>query len=261
MTGEDKRRKAALREMLRRQSCQQMRLMDEERALAGGTGDLRSRIPEPEVMDQEEMLAFMRNNRPIRDNNQGEVIKPFLHLCPSFSMEGTLLDLGCATGELSIYMSLVFPRLSITAVDASPGCIEEAQKLANHFNLANPPEFIRAHLPDDKLSSRKFDTVFSRSTLHHFQRGGDFWKVVKRHGKSGGTVYAYDLARPITRRGAELLVDGALMPNAPEVNRRIYMRSFMAAYRPAEVRLDLEACGLRGLRVEPLQPSLSLIHI
>jgi len=113
-----------------------MRLMNEEKALADGTSDLGSRIPEPEVMSGEEMRAFMVNNRPLSSERQGPPVKLFMSLCPSFRMGGTMLDIGCGTGELAIFMSLAFPQLSITGVDASDICITEAQALADPLSLA-----------------------------------------------------------------------------------------------------------------------------
>lgn len=251
---EDRRKKAVIREVLRRQSCHQMMLVDQDRALHDGSGNLRSRIPEPETMGSEELRAFMSYNRPLNKEIQGPPIQLFLQHCPAFKINGTILDIGCGSGELAVFMSLVFPNLSITGVDASSDCIAEAKKLSEFFRLANPPEFIKAHIPYDTLPRRKFDTVFSRSSLHHFQRGSDFWKTVKRHAKPGANVYVFDLARPITRRGAGLLVEAALSPNASEVNRRIYTESFLSAYRPAEVRFHLTSVGL-GLKVKPWDPS------
>jgi ubiquinone/menaquinone biosynthesis C-methylase UbiE len=247
----DRRKRAFTREMLKRYSCLQMKLLCEDEAKREGRDDLMSRVPEPEIMSPEEMRDFMLNNRPVSNELQGGITKTFLKSCPSIKLDGSLLDIGCGTGELTIFMSLVFPQMSITGVDVSPDCVMEAKKLAAELNVANPPEFVCAHLPHEPVPAPRFDTVFSRSSMHHFARGDDFWKAVKRNVKPDGAVFVYDLRRPLTRQIAQLQVDAVLPPGyAPECHRGSYLKSFLAAYRPAEVRIHVEAIGLDGVNVK-----------
>jgi len=247
----DGRKRAVIRENLRRQSCLQMRDMVRAEAVIQGKDDLKLRIPDDEIMSPEEVLSFMANNRPLRNDHQGAFIKLFIDHCPSINLSGTLLDIGCGTGELPVFMALVFPQLSITAVDASALAITEAEKLASAMNMANPPTFIRAHVPHDRLPDTKFDTVFSRSTLHHFAEGADFWRTVKNHARPRGAVFVFDLARPLTRRIAELQVDSNISTRAVSKHHRDnYIQSYMAAYRPDEVRADLALAGLKDVSVK-----------
>lgn len=248
----------ARNEMRRRYRLTQLRLREEQVAKVSGFDELYSRVPEPEVMSDEEMLVFMANNRPLIPGGGGAI--DFLQdSCPSMSMDGTLLDVGCGTGELTIMFAISFPYLKVTGVDASELCIREARQLADSMDLANSPEFIQARLPRDDIGDRQFDTVFSRSALHHFARGSGFWAAVKRHVKKDGAICVFDLMRPRTKRIAQLYVDSALFEDAPSTQRRIYLESILSSHRPYEVRSDLHLIGLEDVAVKPTGDGMHFI--
>jgi 2-polyprenyl-3-methyl-5-hydroxy-6-metoxy-1,4-benzoquinol methylase len=248
------RDRAILREMRKLHSYHQMRGLLEDEARREGRDDLPLRVPEAESMDHEERHAFMLNNRPL-DGRHAGVISLLAECCPSFDRSGSLLDIGCGTGELPVVISLVFPEMSIVGADASPECVEEARSLAAGMGLARPPRFVRARLPQDRMPGR-FDTVFARSSMHHFARGGDFWAAVKRHSKPEGAIFVFDLIRPLTQRIARMSVDAAFLSfsSVPQCHRESYFKSFLAAFRPSEVRAHLVAAGLSDVGVRITGP-------
>jgi hypothetical protein len=127
------------------------------------------------------------------------------------------------------------------------------------MDLANPPEFVQARLPRDELGGRRFDTVFSRSALHHFAKGSGFWAAVKRHARQDSAICVFDLMRPRTKRIAQLYVDSALFEDAPPTQRRIYLESILSSHRPYEVRADARLVGLEGLNIKPTQDAMHLV--
>lgn len=245
-------------EMRRRYHLNQFRLREEQIAKASGFDELYARVPESEIMSEEEMLVFMANNRPLTPGGGG-ALDLLRKCCPSMSMEGTLLDVGCGTGELTVVFAMSFPYLKVTGVDASELCIREARKLAASMDLANPPEFVQARLPRDELNGRRFNTVFSRSALHHFAKGSGFWAAVKRHVEKDGAVCVFDLMRPRTRKIAQIYVDSALFEDASSTQRCIYLESILSSHRIYEVRADLQLVGLEGVSVSPTEDGMHLV--
>lgn len=237
---------ALKREYERRRIAHEWYQRVRQAARSVGKDELPSRIPGSEAMTDEEIDIFMANNRPVGPLLQGGMVKMLMDYCPSFNRTGTLLDIGCGTGEVSIVLSVAFPGLRVVGADLSARSVYEAQRLAKKLSLANPPEFIQAHFPRDL--GRRFDTVFARSTLHHFAQGTDFWRTVAGHVKEDGAILVYDLSRPLTRDVAAAYVGVSVPPDCSQ-NRMMYLSSLLAAHRPAEVRKQAGETGL-NLRVK-----------
>ncbi len=91
----------------------------------------------------------------------------------------------------------------------------------------------------------------SNSLLHHLHDPQVLWRTVVELAAPGAVVYIRDLRRPATAAAAEDLLAHHLS-SAPAVLQRDFLASLHAAFRPEEVAAQLEAAGLGGLRVEPL---------
>ncbi len=81
----------------------------------------------------------------------------------------SVLDIGCDTGIMTCFYSMLFPQATITGIDASADAIECARKLAAKLQLKNV-QFIKAdvlHLPND-LKGQKFDLVCSTFAADRF---------------------------------------------------------------------------------------------
>lgn len=248
MAADNEQKEAARAELQRRSALMQLRMREEQFLSACCIDELPTRVPEPETISGEELRAFMANNRPLPEGG-GPIVALLRDHCPNAPVDGSFLDIGCGSGELAVMFAAMFPSMKITAVDVSAECIAEARKLAREMSLANMPEFIQARLPDADLGGRRFDTVFSRSALHHFADGKGFWQAVRRHAADDGAICVFDLLRPRSRRIAELYVAGATFEDGPEIQKRIYLKSFLSSYRPHEVKADAEAAGLRNLGI------------
>jgi hypothetical protein len=89
------------------------------------------------------------------------------------------------------------------------------------------------------------------------------WQEVKRqaHQRAVGSslVYIMDLRRPDDTSTAEQLVD-TYAQGEPEVLRLDFYNSLLAAYRPHEIRDQLDAAGLHDLRVETPTDRHIVVH-
>jgi SAM-dependent methyltransferase len=108
-----------------------------------------------------------------------------------------------------------------------------------------------ARLPEAPaaLDGRRFELVLSNSLLHHLPDPALLWESVRRFAAPGASVFAMDLLRPENLEAARALVHRHAA-GEPELLRRDFFHSLCAAYRPHEVRAQLERAGLDTLACE-----------
>jgi cyclopropane fatty-acyl-phospholipid synthase-like methyltransferase len=209
---------------------------------------LHSRIPEPEFMDPDEVRHFMRNNEVIfGPDRQYELVLEWIK--NSGVRNGMkILDIGCGTANIAIYMAMFLPRSTIMAVDGDQRMVDRAKMLVDRYHLNHRVIVRKAHLPNDRPLERHeyFDFVFSRSTLHHFAESQSFWNAIRDNVKPSGAIMVYDLQRPESEVRAQELVHDSTVP---EGLRSAYFASFMSAYRIEEVVLQIRQTGLGGMRI------------
>ena len=113
--------------------------------------------------------------------------------------------------------------------------------MANFFNVQNRIQIIYGDIKSATFEPlNSCDLVIARSTLHHFNEPDKFWLGVKRALKPNGGVMVQALVRPAFKETAEGLARQC--PN-PSMGKLRY-NSYMAAYRPEEVKAQLDRVGL-----------------
>jgi len=95
----------------------------------------------------------------------------------------------------------------------------------------------------------RYELLFSNSLLHHLADPSVLWTTLRLWGSPGAAVFVMDLLRPASRTDAESLVERHAS-GEPDVLRRDFLHSLLAAYRPDEVRAQLGRAGLADLRIE-----------
>jgi len=85
--------------------------------------------------------------------------------------------------------------------------------------------------------------VVSNSLLHHLHDPAGLWRMIRARGAAGAAVVVMDLMRPASESAARALVE-AYAADEPEVLRRDFYNSLLAAFEPGEVRQQLAAAGL-----------------
>lgn len=217
------------------------------------------RTPETEVMDDDEQcLAYARAD--FAEVNQSFVDR-FLNTFRDRPIH-TLIDLGCGPADIPIRLCRALPELRVTAIDASAPMLELGRQAASRCGLANRLLLNTSALPLP-APERGFDAVVSNSLLHHLPDAAMLWSEVRRQALSaedGGTaVYVMDLLRPTDRGEAQSIVD-TYAPDEPDVLRTDFFNSLLAAYRPDEIRNQLDAAGLGNLSIETPSDRHFVVH-
>jgi SAM-dependent methyltransferase len=204
------------------------------------------RIPEPELMDEAEQAAAYAG-ADFAAPNQAFVDR-FLSLAPALE-QGRVVDLGCGPADIPIRLALARPGLHLVGVDGSEPMLAHGRQAAARAGVGDRVELVCAYLPGPPPVGR-FDAVLSNSLLHHLPDPEVLWREVRRLGAPGAPVLVIDLFRPDSREAAGRLV-AEHAAGEPEILRRDFEASLLAAFTPAEVRDQLEAAGLgAALRVE-----------
>lgn len=76
-----------------------------------------------------------------------------------------ILELGCGTGNLSLFVGSVFPNASLTLVDLSPEMLAQTAEKLSH--LAHSPELVEGGFMEVSLPAQRFDLIISSVALHH----------------------------------------------------------------------------------------------
>jgi tRNA (cmo5U34)-methyltransferase len=76
-----------------------------------------------------------------------------------------ILELGCGTGNLSLFAGSVFPNAKLTLMDLSPEMLTQAGNKLAH--LKNPPQLVEGGFMDVELPMQHYDLIISSVALHH----------------------------------------------------------------------------------------------
>lgn len=205
------------------------------------------RIPESELMeDPEQAIAYGRADFEEPHSNFIRLL--FSHF-PQAGDKRTILDLGCGTGDITFRVARAFPEAAVDALDGSRAMLGYARdELAKMHGFGERIRFIHGKL-QDFLPAKSYDLVVSNSLLHHMPDPALFWQAVKRLSGHGTRVFIMDLSRPGSHEEARSLVE-THSHNEPDILKRDFYNSLLAAFEVDEVRQQLDEAGLGCLQVE-----------
>jgi len=178
----------------------------------------------------------------------GRCIELLTEVLPGLGPEGRALDLGCGPGDVTIRFARAFPGWRVDGVDGSAAMLRYGRVAVERAGLGERVALSEVYLPEGAVPGGDYDLVFSNSLLHHLGDPPVLWSSVRRWGAKNGHVFVMDLLRPATRERAQALVD-EYASGEPEVLRRDFFHSLLAAYEVAEVEAQLAAAGLGHLAV------------
>jgi SAM-dependent methyltransferase len=218
---------------------------------------IMDRIPEPELMNDAEQAAAYA----LADFEEPHAlfIEKFRASFPEEAMAGTVLDLGCGPGDITIRFVHAYPRCVVHGVDGAAAMLAHGRSRVEEEELGERTRLIEGYLPGAELPLDSYDVVISNSLLHHLRDPMVLWDTVKQYGKSGAAVFIMDLRRPASRGQAAALVD-EYAAGEPDILRHDFFHSLLAAYHPDEVSAQLRAAGLDGLRVRMISDRHLLIY-
>ncbi len=105
------------------------------------------------------------------------------------SRAGTILELGCGTGNFSLVLAASFPEASITFVDASADMIEitRSRLTEKRPGAVENATWLTSRFEDLSLPGESFDLVTSCISLHHVQDKTSFFRKVYSMTVPGGS--------------------------------------------------------------------------
>lgn len=209
---------------------------------------IMQRTPEPELMeDEEQVLAYAEADFEAPHSHFISLLEAFL---AGRAIEGYVLDLGCGPGDITFRLADVFPDCIIHGLDGSNAMLHYGrQRLARSRHLHDRIRFVQGILPNATLPCNHYDAVVSNSLLHQLADPQVLWETVKRWARPGAPVFIMDLFRPASTVQAQQLVD-AYAAAEPEILRRDFYNSLLAAFTIDEITRQLTTAGLGHFSVE-----------
>ena len=205
------------------------------------------RIPEPELMDTGEQAEAYANAD--FEESHGRIVQLFDAAFPAAAIKGPLLDLGCGPGDVTFRFARRFKGVTIVAVDGSAAMIALANKRKERENeVGKNITFMEAVIPGAVIPRRVYDSIISTSFLHHLHDPAVLWRTVGEHASPGTRLFVYDLFRPKDRHEAMRLVE-LYAGSEPEVLKKDFYNSLLAAFEPKEVEYQLSMSNLSELSV------------
>jgi len=205
------------------------------------------RRPEPELMtEQDQALAYAQADF---EGPNSQFVRLFGERFPEFS-SGYVLDLGCGPGDITLRLARSYPQAVVHGLDGSPAMLAHAaDALLAAPQLHGRVEFIEDVLPSARLPRQHYDAVLSNSLLHHLHDPAVLWDTIKGCARPGAAVLVMDLFRPVSEARAHEIVE-TYSGSEPEMLKKDFYNSLLAAFTVDEVREQLDHAFLRGLRVE-----------
>ncbi len=205
------------------------------------------RIPEPELMlDPEQARAYAEADF---EEPHARFVELFQECFFAEPIEGAVLDLGCGPGDIAMRFARAYPNCEVDGIDGAQAMLDAGADRLMDSGLAERVHLARCRLPEQAPPRASYNAVISNSLLHHLHDPGVLWQAVKRYAVPGAPIFIMDLMRPDSREAAEALV-AEYAAEEPEILRRDFYQSLLAAFRVDEVKAQLKAAGLKAFAVE-----------
>lgn len=205
------------------------------------------RIVEPELMSAEEQAkAYAQADFEAAHSSYPKL---FAEKFPCRPTRAWALDLGCGPCDVTMRFAKANPGYTFHAVDGSAAMLQHAKRAVTSAKFSRRIKLIEGFIPGAPIPRRTYDVILSSSFLHHLHEPQILWQTVRQYSRRGTLVFIPDLRRPTTLAKARALTR-QYSGDEPEVLRRDFYNSLLAAFTPAEVRRQLKAAGLTELRVE-----------
>lgn len=205
-----------------------------------------NRVPEPEVMEGwDQALAYARAD--FGAVNQGFVAA--LAARHPALRGGRVVDLGCGPADIPLRLARALPELTVLGVDASWSMLALGAEATRGAGADSRVRLVCARLPDLPFPPASFHAVVSNSLVHHLPDAGPFWREARRLGRPQAVLHVMDLFRPASVERARAIVEDAAAEADPLL-KEDFFNSLLAAFTPAEVRVQLIESGLGHLTCE-----------
>jgi SAM-dependent methyltransferase len=206
------------------------------------------RIPEPELMDEDEQARAY--SEADFDEPHNRFVSLFQEIFGSDAPGRFALDLGCGPADVTVRFARAYSHYVVHGVDGSKAMLQYGRRrLAQHPDVQERIELFCGVLPQVSLPMEHYDVVMSNSLLHHLSEPMILWESVGRYVRPGSCVFIMDLMRPRTTDEVDELVE-RYASGEPEVLRRDFYNSLLSAFEPGEVESQLREAGMSYLAVK-----------
>ncbi len=216
------------------------------------------RIPEPELMnDSAQVLAYANADF---EAAHSAIVNQFDRVFPQLGANiDTVLDLGCGAADIAIRFARKFPNCRVDAVDGAENMLLQAQQMIEAASLQKRIALHLCRLPNCELPNASYDVVVSNSLLHHLHNPQHLWACIHQIVVPKTSVFICDLFRPESKGMAEELVE-LYAKEEPEILRRDFFNSLLAAFTIDEIHAQLKVVNISGLKVEKISDRHMLVY-
>ncbi len=217
------------------------------------------RVPEPELMDEPDQARAYAEADFEQPN--ALFVDTFVRCFPNFN-RGRLLDVGCGPADIPIRFARLYPALNVVAVDGAQSMITLADRAIERAGMATRISTLCWRIgqqPGPGVNQGPFDAVISNSLLHHLNAPETLWRAISLYAKIHAPVLVMDLRRPRSQHAANQIVE-QYSGNEPEILKRDFYHSLLAAYREDEVQEQLIAAGLSHFNVGRISDRHLAVH-
>jgi ubiquinone/menaquinone biosynthesis C-methylase UbiE len=203
------------------------------------------RIPEPELMEtMEQAEAYDQADFSEPHGRRVELFRERY----ARELTGTVLDLGCGSGDILERFAKKFSKAQFLGVDGSEPMLELSRRRVEKAGMSKRFKFVRAFIPSPDIPKQPYSVIMSHSLLHHLHEPDVLWNTVKELAGKDTFIFVADLRRPASEKEVARIVD-ELSGDEPEVLKRDFYNSLCAAFTTEEIKAQLKTAGL-PLKVE-----------
>ncbi len=217
---------------------------------------MMKRTPEPELMDDAEQAKAY--DEADFSAAHGKRVALFAERFQRPDITGTVLDLGCGSGDILQRFAAALPLAQFVGVDGSQPMLDLSRARLEKSGMIERVKLVRAFIPSNDIPKRDYSVIMSHSLLHHLHQPEVLWQTVKACAVKNTFVFVADLRRPQSEKAANDTVE-KLSANEPEVLKRDFYNSLCAAFTKEEIEAQLKAADL-PLTVEETGDIHILIH-
>jgi ubiquinone/menaquinone biosynthesis C-methylase UbiE len=159
-------------------------------------------------------------------------------------LTGTVLDLGCGSGDILERFAKKFTKASFLGVDGSDPMLELSRRRMAKAGLSRRMNFLRAFIPSPEIPKQDYSVIMSHSLLHHLHEPKVLWETIKPLAGKSTFVFVADLRRPKSEKDVARIVE-ELSGDEPDVLKQDFYNSLCAAFTADEIKAQLAAAGLK----------------
>ena len=215
------------------------------------------RTLEPELMsDDDQARAYAEADFDAPNSN---FVSLFQETFAQRSIKGAFLDLGCGPADITIRLAKAYPNNLFCGVDGSAAMLKYAHEaLSRNGDLMNRIKLVEGYIPGAPIPQQPYGAIISNSLLHHLPNPQALWQTIKQYAQPGTLIFVGDLFRPVSQDEAHRIVE-TYSPNEPEVLKKDFYNSLLAAFTPDEVEDQLRQAGISYLQVRKISDRHMLV--